>query len=74
LPLPLGPRNVKNAPRAISRLIPTHRLDVAEALDDRNQSDFGLAPLDHDVRSDLGDPEEAEVVDPQPLARQHHGG
>jgi hypothetical protein len=36
--------------------------------------DFSFALLDHCMLLDLGDPEKAEVVDPQPLARQHHGG
>jgi hypothetical protein len=40
---------------------------------DRIQPDFSLALLDHCTRSDLGDPEEAEVVDPQLLAGQHQG-
>jgi hypothetical protein len=40
---------------------------------DRIQSDFSLALLDDCMRSDLGDPEKAEVVDPQLLAGKHQG-
>jgi hypothetical protein len=37
------------------------------------QLDFSLALLDHCMRSDLGDPEKAEVVDSQLLAGKHQG-
>jgi hypothetical protein len=46
---------------------------ISQARPQRERPKSTKAPSRHRLRSDLGDPEKAEVVDPQLLAGKHHG-